>query len=299
MAGSSRRPGPDLVVDADPVSRSNDAGSQLSRSNLALRAVSAAVLAPLAILSAYVDGWAFALFWGIAAIIVLWEWTTLVAGPAYRLMFSSCGGAIAASGFVAWLGRPITALLMVGLGALAGAIFAPREQRLWVTAGIGYAGIMLLSPMFLRADSGFGFAVIVVLFAVVWTTDILGYFAGRAFGGPKLLPAVSPKKTWSGAIAGGLGAVIAALIVMNLFGSFNKLAIALMALLLSAAAQLGDLLESWVKRQFGAKDAGHLIPGHGGVMDRLDGFWAAAFIACLIGLSRGGFAAPGRGLLVW
>jgi phosphatidate cytidylyltransferase len=287
------------VVGADPVPRPSDAGSQLSGSNLALRVVSAAVLAPLAFLSAYVGGWPFALFWGTAAVIVLWEWTTLVAGPTYRLMFSSCGAALAASGFVAWLGRPIAALLMVGLGALAAAIFAPRERRLWVTAGIGYAGTMLLAPMFLRADSDFGFAVIVLLFAVVWTTDILGYFAGRAFGGPKLLPAVSPKKTWSGAVAGGLGAVIAALIVMNLFGSLNNLAIALVALLLSAAAQLGDLLESWVKRQFGAKDASHLIPGHGGVMDRLDGFWAAAFVACLIGLSRGGFAAPGRGLLLW
>jgi phosphatidate cytidylyltransferase len=287
------------VVGADPVPRSSDAGSQLSGSNLALRVVSAAVLAPLAFLSAYIGDWPFALFWGTAALIVLWEWTTLAAGPTYRLMFSSCGGAIAASGFVAWLGRPIAALLMVGLGALAAAIFAPRERRFWVTAGIGYAGTMLLAPMFLRADSDFGFAVIVLLFAVVWTTDILGYFAGRAFGGPKLLPAVSPKKTWSGAVAGGLGAVIAALIVMNLFGPLNNLAIAVIALLLSAAAQLGDLLESWVKRQFGAKDASHLIPGHGGVMDRLDGFWAAALVACLIGLSRGGFAAPGRGLLLW
>ncbi|HXZ21897.1 MAG TPA: phosphatidate cytidylyltransferase [Pseudolabrys sp.] len=299
LAGSSRRLDLDLVVGADPVSRSSDAGSPLSGSNLTLRVISGAVLAPVAILSAYLGGWAFALFWAIAAIIVLWEWTTLVVGTAYRLMFSSCAAAIAAAGFVAWLGRPIAALLMVGLGALAAAIFAPRERRLWVTAGICYAGAMLLAPMFLRADSDFGFATIVLLFAVVWTTDVLGYFAGRAFGGPKLLPAVSPKKTWSGAVAGGLGAVIAALLVMDLLGSFNKLAIGIVALLLSVMAQLGDLLESRVKRQFGAKDASHLIPGHGGVMDRLDGFWAAAVIACLIGLLRGGFAAPARGLLLW
>jgi phosphatidate cytidylyltransferase len=129
---------------------------------------------------------------------------------------------------------------------------------------VGYAGVMLLAPMFLRADSDCGVVVIVLLFAIVWTTDILGYFVGRAVGGPKLLPAVSPKKSWSGAIAGAAGAVIVALFVAGLFGSYNKLAIVVIAFVLSVLAQFGDLLESWVKRQFGAKDPSHLIPGHGG-----------------------------------
>jgi phosphatidate cytidylyltransferase len=93
--------------------------------------------------------------------------------------------------------------------------------------------------------------------------------------------------------------MIGAGLVASLFGTFNWTAIAIVALLLSVVAQAGDLLESWVKRRFGAKDASHLIPGHGGVMDRLDGFWAAALIGCLIGLSRGGFDGAARGLLVW
>jgi phosphatidate cytidylyltransferase len=287
------------VVGVDPVSNSGKAGTSLSASNLALRILSAVILAPLAFLAAYLGGVPFAIFWTVAALAVLWEWITMVAGPSYRLMFSACGGAIAVAGFVAWLGRPIAALLMVGLGALAAAIFAPRERRLWVTAGIGYAGALLLAAMFLRADDVLGFAVIVILFAIVWTTDILGYFAGRAFGGPKVWPAISPKKTWSGAIAGALGAMIVAIAVSGLFGSFNKLAIVIVALLLSVLAQLGDFFESWVKRQFGAKDSSNFIPGHGGVMDRLDGFWAAALAGCLIGLLRGGFDAPARGLLVW
>ena len=86
----------------------------------------------------------------------------------------------------------------------------------WIIAGIGYAGIMLLAPLLLRADNAYGFLALVLLFAIVWTTDVLGYFAGRAFGGPKLLPAVSPKKTWSGAIAGTLGAMIVAVLVGKL-----------------------------------------------------------------------------------
>jgi len=170
---------------------------------------------------------------------------------------------------------------------------------IWTIAGIGYAGIMLLAPLLLRTDNTYGFLALVLLFAIVWTTDILGYFAGRAIGGPKLLPAISPKKTWSGAIAGTLGAMIVAVLVANYFGAFNTTAIAIIALLLSIMAQLGDLLESWVKRQFGAKDASHLIPGHGGVMDRLDGFWAAALVGCVIGLLHGGFDGAARGLLVW
>ena len=160
------------------------------------------VLAPLALLAAYVGGWAFAIFWGAASIAVLWEWIRLVAGPGHRLMFASCASAIAVADLVAWRARPLVAIFVVGLGALAATIFAPDGRRLWITAGIGYAGAMLLAPMLLRGDNAYGFFVMVLLFAVVWTTDILGYFAGRAFGGPKLWPAISPNKTWSGAIAG-------------------------------------------------------------------------------------------------
>jgi phosphatidate cytidylyltransferase len=169
----------------------------------------------------------------------------------------------------------------------------------WVMTGIVYAAAMFVAPVILRGDPAFGLLSIVLLFAVVWSTDIFGYFGGRSLGGPKLMPAVSPKKTWSGAIAGTLGAMIVAVLIANLFGSFNTIAIAGVALLLSVCGQAGDLFESWVKRKFNVKDSSQLIPGHGGAMDRLDGFWAAAVIGCIIGLARGGFDAPARGLLVW
>jgi phosphatidate cytidylyltransferase len=268
-------------------------------SNLALRVCSGAVLAPLALLAAYLGGLAFAVFWGIAAIAVLWEWSTLVAGQNHRMMFSACGSALAVAALVGWLGRPITAVLLVVLGAFAAAIFVPGAQRRWVTAGVGYAGIMLIAPMLLRADDKLGFLAMLVLFATVWTTDIAGYVAGRAIGGPKLAPAISPNKTWAGAVAGAAGAVIVTVLVAHGFGLGRLAAIAGLAFLLSVMAQLGDLLESWIKRRFGAKDASHLIPGHGGVMDRLDGFWAAALAGALIGLARGGFDDAARGLLIW
>lgn len=220
-------------------------------SNLTLRIVSAAIMMPLALGAAYYGGWPFALFWAIAAIAVLWEWTGLVNGAA------------------------------------------------WIAFGIVYAAAMFAAPVLLRADASYGLLAIVLLFAIVWSTDIFGYFAGRAIGGPKLLPSVSPKKTWSGAIAGTLGAMIVAVVVASLFGSFGTGAVAAVALLLSVCAQAGDLFESFVKRKFGAKDSSQLIPGHGGVMDRLDGFWAAALAACVIGVSRGGLGDAARGLLIW
>jgi phosphatidate cytidylyltransferase len=172
------------------------------------------------------------------------------------------------------------------------------QGPLWIAAGIVYAALMVACPVVLRADAALGFAAIVFLFAIVWSTDVLGYFAGRAIGGPKLMPAVSPKKTWAGAIAGTVGAVAVTAALARWLG-LDPVAIGGLALLLSVVAQSGDLLESWVKRHFGAKDASHLIPGHGGVMDRLDGFWAAALVGAAIGFARGGMDAAARGLLLW
>ncbi len=219
--------------------------------NLTLRVVSAAVLGPLALVTAYIGGWPFAVFWGAAAAAVLWEWIRLVEGP------------------------------------------------LWIVAGVGYAAVLVIAPVALRADAEFGFPAMVLLFAVVWSTDIFGYFAGRAIGGPKLMPAISPKKTWAGAMAGTVGSVIVTVVAARWFALSDLAEIAAVALALSVVAQLGDLLESGIKRRFGAKDASHLIPGHGGVMDRLDGFWAAALLAAAIGLTRGGMDAAARGLLLW
>lgn len=289
------------MTNSTPVSGPGDAGTPVpaGMSNLTLRIASALVLAPIAIGAAYAGGWPYALFWGVAAIAVLWEWMTLSAGVGHRMMFSAGAGALAVSTLVAWQHRPIAALLLIGLGALAAAIFAPRERLAWVIAGVGYAGVMLLAPMLLRDDDAFGLLAIGFLFAIVWTTDIAAYFVGRTFGGPKLCPAISPKKTWSGAAGGTLGAMAIAVALTQWFGLANWIAIAAVALMLSVLSQAGDLLESWIKRRFGAKDASQLIPGHGGVMDRLDGFWAAALAACVIGVLRGGFDGVARGLLVW
>ena len=226
-----------------------------------MRIISSAVMAPIAIGIAWFGGWPFVLFWAAAACIVLWEWTRLVTR-------SSRAGTYPA--------------------------FA-----IWMVAGLAYAGVLLLAPVILRRDPSLGFVAILFLFAVVWATDIAAYFAGRAIGGPKLWPAVSPNKTWSGAIGGTLGGVAAALIVVKVAGLVIAPMLVLVTLALSVASQAGDLLESALKREFGAKDSGDLIPGHGGLMDRLDGFLTAVLAAVMVGLLRGGFDGAAQGLLAW
>jgi phosphatidate cytidylyltransferase len=270
-----------------------------ARSELALRVVSSAVLAPLAVGLAYVGGWPFAVFWAIAACRIFWEWRSILRdpGPTPKGLGEF---AIAVAGASTMTGRVGAAAVFLGLGLLVEAVVATTTMfRLWAAAGVLYAGCMLIACVLLRGDATYGFVAIVFLFAIVWTTDILGYFVGRFVGGPKLWPRVSPKKTWSGAIGGVCGAVIAGFAVAHYAHVANPLAAAALALVLSAASQGGDLFESAFKRRFGVKDAGHVIPGHGGIMDRLDGFLAAAVAAAVIGVARGGLEAPARGLLVW
>ena len=196
------------------------------------------------------------------------------------------------------IGTLSVVVMMIGLGMLAAIVTAGRHALL-VAGGMIYASALVIAPAVLRADAKLGFAAILLVFAVVWGTDIAGYFAGRAIGGPKLAPAISPKKTWSGAIGGAIVAIGGALVVAHFFAIRNQLAVGLVALVLSIASQAGDLFESRLKREFDAKDASGLIPGHGGVMDRLDGFIFASVVAALIGVAHGGLEMPGAGLLVW
>jgi phosphatidate cytidylyltransferase len=271
----------------------------LRGSELALRICSALVLIPLAIGTAYVGGWPFAAFWGAAAIGVLWEWMSLVSGADRRAVLVCGGASIALALALVQTGHPLAAMIVLAMGMLGAAALAPAERRSWVASGVPYAGALGLAPVVLRSDGGYGFLAMILLFVVVWATDIVAYFVGRAVGGPKLMPQVSPKKTWSGALGGTVAAVVAAVVVAHLAALNGLFAIAMLAVVLSVFAQGGDLLESFLKRRFGVKDSSHLIPGHGGLMDRLDGFVTASVVAALIGLARGGFEAPGRGMLVW
>jgi phosphatidate cytidylyltransferase len=266
---------------------------------LVLRVCSALVLVPIAIGTAYLGGWPFAVFWGLAAMGVLWEWISLVARSDHRTVLMTGGASLALAVALVATGHLLAAVIVLAISTLGVAALAPAKWRTWIAAGVPYAGALGVAPVALRSDSEDGFLAVIFLFAIVWTTDVVAYFSGRAIGGPKLMAQVSPKKTWSGAIGGTLAAVIVAIVLAKVLALSGLFAIAMLAVVLSICAQGGDLFESFLKRRFGAKDSGHLIPGHGGLMDRLDGFITASVMAALIGLLRGGFEAPGRGLLVW
>jgi phosphatidate cytidylyltransferase len=201
--------------------------------------------------------------------------------------------ALAASGHV------VAALTALAAGTVGTAALAPAQCRIWLAAGVPYCGSIAAVPVVLRSDPQYGFLAIIFLFAIVWGTDTVAYFLGRAIGGAKLMPRVSPKKTWAGALTGTAAAIVAGLLIARTAGLTGTFALVALAIVLSISSQVGDLFESFLKRKFGAKDSGRLIPGHGGLMDRLDGFVAAGIIAALIGVARGGLETPARGLLVW
>jgi phosphatidate cytidylyltransferase len=170
-------------------------------------------------------------------------------------------------------------------------IMMTRYEPGWVAAGLAYATVIAIVPPLVREDPRLGIAAVLWMFAVVWFTDIAAYFTGRALGGPKLCPAVSPKKTWSGFLGGLAAAIVAGAAVAMIASRFgwqppvSLPVVVLVSGVASVLSQIGDLGESALKRRFGAKDSGRFIPGHGGVMDRLDGFWA---VAALMGVALAG-----------
>jgi phosphatidate cytidylyltransferase len=203
----------------------------------------------------------------------------------------------------AWSGGIVFAVLWAAAAIVVGwewtRLVAQADNRApWLVAGGLYAAITFIAPVLLRAEPDYGLTAVLFLFAIVWPTDAMGYVVGRALGGPKLWPAVSPNKTWSGAAGGTIAALAAGLAIAACAG-LAFIPIAILAVILSMVAQAGDLFESAVKRKFGAKDSSQLIPGHGGVMDRLDSFIAAALVATAIGVLRGGPDAVATGLLIW
>jgi phosphatidate cytidylyltransferase len=280
---------------ADPVTAGDDAHGL--KSNLAMRVMAALVLAPLAIAAAWFGGW----FWlGLVTITVIGlfgEWLMIVGNLRPLALIW---------GFLSLVGAGVSmavdnfeiANLSVAFGLFAMFLFSARAHRAWSAVGLAYTAAALFACVLVRNDPQHGFMALIFVFLVVWITDILGYFVGRGVGGPKLWVRISPKKTWSGAIGGVVGSVLFAA-AFSAAGYGKLLPMLLLGTVISIISQLGDLFESALKRQYGVKDSSHIIPGHGGLLDRLDGFMAAIIAAAVIGYLRSGTGSIGQGLLVW
>jgi phosphatidate cytidylyltransferase len=276
----------------------NAGGPARQVSNLQLRVISSVVLIVAVLAVTWLGGVAFRLLAALIAGAIFYEWSAMsrtATSGRYQLVAAALLGVVllallfgySAAGVLILLALSVAAsLLDSGIGG----------QGLWTPAGLAYAGLSGLSLAYLRDGDQTGLAAILFLFAVVWATDIAAYFVGRSLGGPKLAPAISPGKTQSGALGGIVGGVLAGIALAAFLGLGNFQTLALVAFLLSVVSQVGDLFESWVKRRHGVKDSGNLIPGHGGVMDRVDGLVAAGFALYAIGWLLGSADKPAQAL---
>jgi phosphatidate cytidylyltransferase len=265
-------------------------------SNLKLRLIYGSLFASVAFALVYAGTLPFAALVLLCAVVISWEWGRLVRGASFDLGFFIQAAAVTAAIVLAAVGY---ATLAVAVLAIAAIILVPlymgRGARL-SALGVIYVGLPTVALLWLRADEPYGFTAVLFVFAVVWSSDIAAYASGRTIGGPKLAPRVSPNKTWAGLI----GAVVAGAVAAAIFAALEPRADAIRLLIigvsLASIAQLGDLVESALKRAFGLKDASDLIPGHGGFMDRMDGLIPAAVMAAMLALIVAPHA-PAHGLL--
>lgn len=277
-------------------------------SNLQLRVISAVVLAVFTLGLTWLGGLPFRLLCAAMTILIFYEWTRMCRPvPATGLGFLPEAlllvfvGALVAGLPAPWLLLLVAVLVVVTVVAASMRQTSMRHASMrqtgqWDASGLAYAAVSGLSLALLRDGDHPGLVAILFLFAVVWATDISAYFVGRAVGGPKLAPSISPGKTQSGALGGAVGGVVAGLLLAAAAGAGNLAVLGVVALVLSIVAQAGDLFESWVKRRHDRKDSGTLIPGHGGVMDRVDGLVAAAFALYVIGWISASAEHPAQGL---
>lgn len=268
-------------------------------SDLGVRSLSAALLIPAVLLDVWQGGIWFELFVAFLGVLMAHEWTNIVHARSSSQFALHAGAAMAAAFLPRETGIEAALVIMFVFTALgiAAAVLRDRERSIWAYVGVPYVSFPVLALVLLRHDEHLGVHAIMWLMIVVWATDTCAYFAGRIIGGPKLAPRLSPKKTWSGLVGGMAGAAIASSIYAAV-ESWSILPLAMVAAVLAVLAQLGDIFESALKRTFGVKDSGTLIPGHGGVLDRVDGLVAAGMAAAIIGFARN-YMDLAQGLLLW
>jgi phosphatidate cytidylyltransferase len=277
--------------------------------DLGVRTASALVLVPVVLLDVWYGGVWFRLFAAFLGVLIAHEWCN-IAHPGSSSQFAIHALAGMCAAFIPDVaGARVALLWIVAIWGVSVLLCAIRggDKSFWKYAGVVYASLPVLSLVTLRSDGEFGMLAFIYLMLIVSGADIFAYFVGRIVGGPKLAPRLSPKKTWAGLFGAVGGSMLVATLFAHFYPSFagtpeGQLAgfpLVAIAGALAVVEQGGDIFESAFKRHYGVKDSGTLIPGHGGVMDRLDGLIFVAVVAVVIGMLRAGVEAPARGLLVW
>ena len=244
--------------------------------DFAQRLVSGLAMGAIAALCTVLGMMPFAVLVIVVAMLLSWEWGRLVHGREGDMVIAVHAAAVGGAAVLAAFDKVGLGLLLLPIGAILATLLTLGRSSVFSALGVFYVGLPAVSLIWLRSDPQLGLLAVFFVIVIVVTTDTAGFVAGRLMGGPKLWPRVSPNKTWAGMV----GALVASSIIAALFwfavpeGSAVRLAAT--GAMLSLVAQAGDLAESAIKRRFGAKDTSSLIPGHGGVMDRVDGLVAAA-----------------------
>ena len=269
--------------------------------DLGVRALSAAVLIPAVLLDVWLGGVWFRLFAALIGVLMAYEWTVLAHRSSSAQFALHAAAGMCAAFLPLEIGLPgaIIGIVLLAAASILLIKFQGGERIIWTLAGVPYVGFSVLALVLLRTDPDYGVFAVVWVLVIVWAADTLAYFAGRIIGGPKLAPVISPNKTWAGFGGAMAGAGIASFAFAVLTGLHSPVMLMVFAALLATVEQGGDLFKSALKRHYGVKDTGNLIPGHGGVIDRVDGLVAVAIAASLIGVIREGAEATGRGILEW
>jgi phosphatidate cytidylyltransferase len=258
--------------------------------------MSAIVLVTIALSATYAGNWSFVALVAAAAIVMSWEWSAMTCRAHKDLGFFALAGVALTAAFIAGARWPVAAFGVVAAAALLAGLLAARFDRLiWIAAGALFIGLPVVALIWLRHLPGYGWWSVCFVFAVVWATDSAAYATGRILGGAKLSPHLSPNKTWSGFFGGLLAANLVGMAFALAPVPGSTLSLVFLASALSVAAQMGDLTESAIKRKFETKDAGSLIPGHGGLLDRVDGLAFAVLAAAGLALLAAS-GAQGQGI---
>ena len=255
------------------------------RGALRRRILSALVLVPVALGAIWAGQASTTILAAIAGGLMAWEWGKLIGrldSWAEAALFVAIGaGSVLIAGF--WSAEIGLACAAIGVAALA----LTGRRPGWTAAGLGWILLATICFVVLRADPVAGWPTTLWVLLVVWAIDTAAYIVGRSIGGPKLAPRISPNKTWSGLLGGMAGAVLVGLVFGWVEGVSPLWALALVSGGLAVVEQIGDIAESYAKRRFGAKDSGNLIPGHGGLLDRLDGMLAVVTAVVLLQIVTG------------
>ena len=256
-------------------------------SQLGARVVVGVLLIVIALAALWAGGFGFGALVAVAVLLMFAEWSQMFRLP--RGLRLAGLVVLAGSVMLTIIGQPLMAIaaLATGAGILGlGARPYVQARASWVAIGLLYAGMPAIALIWLRGTQ-YGLALTLLTLVTVWATDIFAYFSGRAIGGPKLAPAISPNKTWAGLLGGMAGSALTIWLVYGLLDGrvdvppVPVLWLVALAPVLAVVAQAGDFYESWLKRRVGVKDSGNLLPGHGGILDRLDGLVPVAVVAAV------------------